>query len=373
MKTALVTTAAAIAASAVLGAAALGVAGGRRVIRPRPKKRPRVLAADSGQIRLERTVHTAAPGRYRIRFGDEDSQHVLVGDVVAQDDASVTRAVVEAERGVPRAGDAVLWTGYVYAAPDDLGAPHREVRIEAPSGTRPAFLFDTEQPSTRWAIHVHGIHSSRISALRSVPATLAAGMPSLVVSYRGDAEDETAPPATLGQEEARDVDAAIRYALDHGAEDVVLVGWSMGATVSTILAADVRTRRHLAALVLVGPALDWHASIRAGAVRSGIPAPLAPLFTLALTLPGLAQLAGLRRPLRAAHLRPSLTDVPLPVLILHSSGDTDAPMSVSENLARSHPDRVRLEQVAPVPHGMERNVDPDRFDRVVTGFLTALP
>lgn len=372
-KAAVLATAVTIGSVAVLSAAALGVAGGRRAIHPRPKKRPQVFSVDAQQICFERTPNTAAPGQYRIRFGADDAHDALVGDIVARDESTVTRAVLTAEDGLPAISDTVLWTGYVYSSPDELKVPFREVQIDAPSGRRPAYLFGAEAPSPRWAIHVHGIHSSRISALRGVPATLAAGMTSLVVSYRGDAEDAAAPPATLGQEEARDVDAAIQYAIDHGAKDVVLVGWSMGATVSLILTNDVHRRQHIAGLVFVGPALDWRAIIKEAAGRSGIPGPLAPLFTLALTVPGLAQLAGLQRPLRGTHLRPSLEGVTVPLLILHSPGDTDAPMAASEYLERTYPNRVQLEPFEPVPHGMEWNSDPEHFTSRVRQFVESLP
>ena len=363
----------AIGGGLVLGAAALGVVGGRRAIHPRPKRRPVVRTVNAQQIQLERTPATVAPGQFRIRFGPQDALTALVGEIVGQDEATVTRALVDASQGLPAVDDAVLWTGYVYTDPASLNNPYEEVRIQAPDGARKAYLFESATFTTRWAIHVHGIHSSRTSALRSVPGTLSAGLTSLVVSYRGDVEDPTALPATLGQEEAHDVEAAIQYAVDHGAKDVVLVGWSMGATINLILAATSRQRARIAGLVFVGPALDWRAIIGAAARRSGIPGLLAPLFTAALTMPGLAQAAGLRRPLRAAHLRPSLDSIPAPVLILHSEGDTDAPIGASEELVRTYPNQVILERFQPVPHGMEWNSDPQRFTTRIRQFVESLP
>jgi pimeloyl-ACP methyl ester carboxylesterase len=363
----------AVGGAVVLAAGAFGIAGGRRAIHPRPKRRPAVYGIDGQQVRLERTPATVAPGRYRIRFGTAGHHEALVGGVVSQDEDSVTRTLLEADHGLPVVGEEVLWTGYVYPDPESLNAPYQEVTIQAPSGDRNAFLFESSTPTSRWAIHVHGIHSSRTSALRSVPGTLSADLTSLVVSYRGDVEDTATPPATLGQEEAHDVEAAIQYAVDHGAKDVVLVGWSMGATISLILAATSKQRSRIVGLVFVGPALDWRIIIGAAARRSGIPGFLSPLFTTALTLPGLAQAAGLRRSLRATHLRPSLAGVSAPVLILHSEGDTDAPIGASERLARSHPSQVKLERFEPVPHGMEWNSDPDRFTTRVRKFVEALP
>ncbi len=57
--------------------------------------------------------------------------------------------------------------------------------------------------------------------------------PALVPSYRND---EGVPPGpdgryALGLSERRDVEAALRYAVDHGAREVLLMGWSMGGAI----------------------------------------------------------------------------------------------------------------------------------------------
>ena len=59
------------------------------------------------------------------------------------------------------------------------------------------------------------------------------GMASLLISYRNDGLAPSAPDGRygLGSTEWRDVEAAIEYALDHGAAGVVLFGWSMGGAI----------------------------------------------------------------------------------------------------------------------------------------------
>ncbi len=253
----------------------------------------------------------------------QDALSALVGDIVGQDETTVTRALVDASQGLPVVDDAVLWTGYVYPDHASLDAPLRGSADPRPSGLRKAYLFRAVRPQPG------GLSTSTASLVPHLRAqeragTLSAGLTSLVVSYRGDVEDTAAPPATLGQEEAHDVEAAIQYAVDHGAKDVVLVGWSMGATINLILAATSKHRSRIAGLVFVGPALDWRSIIGAAARRSGIPGFLAPLFTAALTVPVSHKL-----PASAGRCAPPafarrLTAQTAPVLILHSEGDTDA-------------------------------------------------
>ncbi|MCZ9337233.1 alpha/beta fold hydrolase, partial [Streptomyces sp. TRM76130] len=82
---------------------------------------------------------------------------------------------------------------------------------------------------------------------------------------RGDA-GAPRPPGGLrrfGETEWRDLDAAVRYAVDHGARKVVLLGWSTGATMALHTATRSALRDRIAGLVLDSPVLDWRATVRA--------------------------------------------------------------------------------------------------------------
>ncbi len=85
-------------------------------------------------------------------------------------------------------------------------------------------------------------------------------MDSLLISYRNDGLAPAAPDGRygLGSTEWRDVEAAIGYALDQGAQEIVLFGWSMGGAIS-LQTADLSKHRHLIrALVLdAPPVINW--------------------------------------------------------------------------------------------------------------------
>ena len=151
-----------------------------------------------------------------------------------------------------------------------------DVGISTPSGIAPAWLIDGNgEHSTTWAIHIHGLGSPRAGTLRGVQVATEQGHTSLVVSYRNDGEGPRTGTgrSILGATEADDVDAAIQYAIDHGARQIVLFGWSMGAQVRTPTRRTGRsTGRSIKPLVLESPVLDWVATIKANCARAGLPA-----------------------------------------------------------------------------------------------------
>ena len=61
----------------------------------------------------------------------------------------------------------------------------------------------------------------------------------------------------LGADEWEDTEAAIEFALDHGARRIVLMGWSMGGGITLRTSVRSAHRERIAGLVLDSPAVDW--------------------------------------------------------------------------------------------------------------------
>ena len=100
--------------------------------------------------------------------------------------------------------------------------------VDAPLGLMPAWLVCGG--SNQWAIFVHGRGSSQREALRILPTLSELGLSTLAIWYRND---EGLPPSSsgrydYGEGEWEDLEAAVRHALDAGASELVLVGYSMG-------------------------------------------------------------------------------------------------------------------------------------------------
>jgi len=134
-----------------------------------------------------------------------------------------------------------------------------------PRGPRPAWRIDGDSARSTWAIHIHGLGSARAGTLRGVLAATERGYTSLVITHRGDGEGPRVcnGRSTLGYTETNDAEAAIEYAIRHGARQIVFFGWSMGAAIALRLAHHSPHRRIVAGLVLDSPVLDWTEVIKA--------------------------------------------------------------------------------------------------------------
>jgi pimeloyl-ACP methyl ester carboxylesterase len=223
--------------------------------------------------------------------------------------------------------------------------------------------------SDTWAIFVHGINGDKIAGLRIAPALRAAGLTSLLISYR---EDVGAPPSPdgkhhMGLTEWRDLEAAARLALDSGARRLILIGYSMGGAIVTQFMERSPLGSRVAAMILDAPALDWNETIEFGAREMGLPGFAAKPVEWAI---------GLRIDVdwdRLDALRH--TDaLRVPTLLFHGLEDDVVPIETSAALARLLPDDVTFVRVPRAGHVQSWNVAPARYEAKVHAFLrSALP
>lgn len=356
-----------------------------RIVLPGTHRWTPVLEVSEDSIRLPRTDDTVRPGEYGLWH--DGAGHTTVGPVLDVDEVggTVRRAVLRTTGDVSAQ---VRWSGHVYPDPAAMGVDWSEVAVTTPVGPAPAWVVRPEQgasaadastdasaPARTWAVHVHGIRTTRVTALRTVPAVLELGWTSIVPSFRGDGEAPWEGRAShLGAREWPDVDAAIDHAVASGAERIVVVAWSMGATITHELLTRSAHRARIAGVVLVSPALDWEATVRSQASRSGVPGVVVGAALRAMASPVLCRFVRLRSRVDVRALswlrRPPVLP---PTLLLHSSGDSTVPFAVSRAFAEQHPDTVTLAVSEPAEHGWERNVDAEWFDEQITRWAARLP
>ena len=321
---------------------------------------------------LDRTRETAARGVYNLWF--ETGDWVRISDeVLDRGSDQIARVVTDAANDfLPSADDRFSWSGIYFANPADAGLSASEIPINTPAGAASAWLIEGEEDCSTWAIHIHGLGSTRAGALRGAQVATELGYTSVIVSYRNDGEGPRfgTGRSTLGLTESEDAEAAVEYAIQHGAQRIVLFGWSMGAAIALRVASRAREHGVIAGLVLDSPVLGWIEVIKANCARSGLPAAAGYLATPWLMLGWLARMVGLPGsiPLREFDWVQRAEDLTVPTLILHGTGDDSAPINASEALRDRRPDLVQLESFD-AGHTLAWNSDPVRWRSAVSAWL----
>lgn len=314
------------------------------------------VAADT--VTLSRTEQSALPGVYGLA-GEE--WYARVGEVLEDDATTVTRAL-EPSPDTPVEGEEARIDGYAYPS-DPAGVfdfEITEVHIPGELGTYPAHHVDGERDT--WAIFVHGRGAHRGEAFRLLPTFVDRGHPALVISYRNDVGAPADPHGQygLGWTEWRDVDAAVDWAVEQGAQDVVLVGYSMGGV---IVGSYLRERDHVEVrgVILDAPA-EWDRTLELAARDRGVPTFLTPIAQAVVTL---------RTGLRWGELSlvEGAEDLDVPILLFHGTDDRTVPVEASDELAALRPGLITYERVEGAGHVRSWNVARDRYTEAVREFL----
>ncbi|EWT01918.1 hypothetical protein N865_12810 [Intrasporangium oryzae NRRL B-24470] len=333
-----------------------------------------ILRHDSDTVTFAVTADTVEPGRYGVWL-DGGAGHLRVGEIVEQDDASVTRSLLGVDRGALRDGPARWNQYYWWDRPSiSLGIPDEDVSVVSDVGPLPGWVVRPDGGSSGdWAVLVHGRGARKEETLRAVPVLRAAGWTSLVTAYRNDLDAAKGPDGryNLGLSEWRDVEAAMGHAISHGAERIVLLGWSMGGAV--VLQALDRSplADRVVGVCLDSAVVDWGDVLAHHARLHRVPSPLVGVAKGLMGSERTRRLVGVREPIdvaltdwvtRSAELRH-------PMLVIHSDGDDFVPIGPAAALAARRPDLVHLERWSVARHCREWNVDPERWEGVLRDFL----
>lgn len=368
-------------AAVVIGAiatAAVVIAVARTVITPprRWSEKVRILALGTGTVTLSRTTDTSLAGTYGLWF-DGGGGHARVGPILSETDATVTRELIHVDFGDLAVGGRARIGAWVYLQPDDIGFPWSEVMVPTTAGPAPAWLIPAEGDRGSWVINVHGRGVRRAETLRAVEVFRRSGYTSLLVSYRndGDAPASADGRYALGDTEWEDIDAAIVYAANHGATDVVLMGWSMGG--ATVLQAVTRSQAAsvVSGIVLESPVVDWLTALRHQGRGLGVANPFRHGVFVLLTRKWGGRFTGQLQPIDLARLNfvARAADLSVPILILHSADDQRIPATASRLLAELRPDIVTYEEFPQAGHTRLWNHDPVRWESTIASWLSRRP
>ncbi|HET8863666.1 MAG TPA: alpha/beta hydrolase [Solirubrobacterales bacterium] len=359
-----------IGAAVVLVGLALGVAiswhFSDRVLVPdhsSPAPLVEVEGMPPDRIVLERGEDSERPGVYGLEW---PGGHAVVGAVVGGDDETVTRRL-SAVHGylVPEMEVGIESNVFVGDPGQAFGIPFADVAVPDELGPMPAWSIPGRGDT--WAIVVHGINGTPQVGLRLVPTLHRAKLPTLLITYR---EDQGAPPSPdgfhhMGLTEWRDLQAAARYALAHGARRLILYGCSMGGAIVAQFMQRSPLASRVGGLILDAPVLDWRKTLEFNTTEMGLPS----IAALPLEWAIGARIDADWDSLDA--LRHS-DDFQLPILLFHGDDDRVVPIATSEDFAADLPHWVDFHIAPQAGHVEAWNVDPKLYERRVGAFLARL-
>jgi pimeloyl-ACP methyl ester carboxylesterase len=297
---------------------------------------------------------------------------VLTGQPVREVGGAVHRDLRTTTGSRPARGSRAALDVNVWADPRAAyDVDFQDVSFPCAGGQCPAWYVPGR--SSTWWIAVHGKGATRAEPLRAMGVAIDDHISVLDIGYRNDPDAPADPSGRYGYgaTEWRDLDAAVSFAVDHGAEEVVLFGSSMGgAIVASFLEHSAQTDL-VTGVVLDAPALDLRATVDYGASRRSLP-------VIGTGVPDVLTATAEWLAARRYDLDWDAVDylpgnwVRMPVLLFHGTDDGTVPIATSDELYSAHPNLVREVRVRGAGHVQSWNVDPDGYSKALNDFLSCI-
>jgi len=305
----------------------------------------------------------------------DDGSVVVVGPVTGEaPDGTRTRPVVDVVGDMPAEGDVYRFTKEIWLTPEQAGMTAEEVTLATPSGDFPATTVRVPG-SDKWAVLTHGRSGDRHDMLRMAQPLRAAGYNLLLTTYAGD---DVARPAEdgiwhFGATEWDEIEAAVQYALDQGAQTLVMGAVSLGGAMTDGFLARSELADQVDGVILDAPVSSLRDGIDEGAESRTIPG-------LGWPIPEAVEDAGML----IAGLRFGVdydaidyTDMTglfdMPLLTFQTSGDQTVPKAVNDRFMTQGSGTGGQYGVVPdVGHLLSWNADQQAYEQAVTLFVEQL-
>lgn len=244
-----------------------------------------------------------------------------------------------------------------------------EVSYRSPVGEMDAWYLPA--PGTTWVIHIHGLNQTPAEPEVLFSALQEAGYPQLSIAYRNDEGQPEDPSGYFqyGATEWEDVLAAVEFARENGAEEIVFAGYSTGASHALSFVYkhnfdDVSGVITDSANIDMGSTVDYRATQEDMPV---IPLPVPP--TMAWVAKFFTSLRINVNWKSLDYIDKAERSLRVPVLAIHGIDDDSIPVEQSVALAETQPDLVDLWQVPDTGHVEAFDTHYDEYVTRVLDFL----
>lgn len=344
-------------------------ADGLRIDNEPPEFKLTIIAIGDGTITLRQLDdadvedNLSISAKWGVTNGETYGQ---LGDVLSESEALVTREFV------PQVGEFLVGqpvylerTAYPHNPRSAYGLDYREVVIPGPIGNLGAWYVPPVSRSTEvWAVLVHGRTGDRDSSIKLLDDLSDLGVHSLTIDYRND---EGAPPSKsgyydFGVTEWEDVEAAVRFALESGADKIVLIGYSMGGGIVVSYQIKSELADRTVGMILDAPMLNFGRTVDKGAAERSVPPPITAVAKLFATLRFGVDWGAMDFLSRADELS-------VPILLFHGETDNVVPIETSLEFAETLPELVELHTFAETRHVAGWNRYTDEYESLVKDFI----
>jgi pimeloyl-ACP methyl ester carboxylesterase len=297
---------------------------------------------------------------------------VLTGLPVREVGGAVHRTMTTTTGSRPARGTPARLEIDVWADPRAAyGVDYQDVTFPCAGGQCPAWYVPGR--SSTWWIAVHGKGAARTEPLRAMRVAIEDQLSVLDIGYRNDPDAPADPSGRYGYgaTEWHDLDAAVSFAVAHGARDVVLFGSSMGGAVVASFLEHSAQAHLVTGVVLDAPALDLRSIVDWGAGQRSLP-------VIGTGIPDVLTTTAEWMAARRYDLDWNAVDylpgdwVRMPVLLFHGTADDTVPIATSDQLYEAHPNLVREVRVPGAGHVQSWNVDPTGYHDALNDFLSCI-
>lgn len=268
---------------------------------------------------------------------------------------------------------------YQWYTAEEAGLTEVIHSIPTPVGVAPAKLWQAPQakPNDTWVIGVHGRSAVHEELLRMAMITCNRGFPFLAISYRNDqvGGPHTDGVSHMGITEWEDLDWAMKYASQHGAKRIILLGASQGGSLVASWIANAKAKPDelvsdpdsVIGIILDCPLIRGSGALQAALTDSGFPTGIDKFFTVAAS--GWMGVRGPKHVVTVDHL-PTLQSTNLPILLY--VGLKDSMIRPEAALELSHSSHVTTLVHDHAEHIEVYNEDEEMYTEIMAAWLQKL-